>query len=391
MIAKLLMAHWSGFPGRLVLGWVGAYWPLLAVVSVAVGALGGCVVWWARGVRSAEAARAVWLSVQTPVSVAAGDSAGVFVRGVVGALHRTRRVGVGARHVVLEVVASAEGARLGVWVPPRVDRAQIAAAITSAWPGAVVTCVTAPPLVRGRRVTAVEVTARQGVWAPWIQPRSAGRPPLGGDPFGGVLERLSARASGEVGFVQLVLGTYHRATVARFAGKAVVAVLSELLALVRFAVYGPRTTAAPARSGSGAAVSVSPYAAARQRALAAKQAAGLHVTATLRVGVASDGPLPRGRAVAASIAGGFDAIADSDDSGGLVTHRARAAAYRVSARRPGRAFVATVAEVAALWHLPADAARYGLPVTRSRTRAARPGLPRPTGSLVMPRPWYEKR
>ncbi len=345
-------------------------WQLLIVGALAVVLVCWVARRWVRRWREREAAGAVWLRIETPATVA-GD-AGVFARRVAGVLHRTRRFGVRARHIVLEIHADAQGAQIGVWVPPGVDRAQMAAAITGAWPGAVVTPTAAPSLACDRRVVAVEVTARNGVWAPWIEPRATGRTTRAGaaDPLGGVLERLCARAEGQTGFVQLVLGTYYRRTAPRLVSKALGAGLSELLALARFAISGTHTT--PARTGPAPALS--PLAAARQQAQHAKQAAGPHLTATLRVGVSSAEPLPHGRALLASIAGGFDAIADCAESGGLVTHRTRDRVYRVSVRRPGRAFVATAAEVAALWHLPADAARYGLPVVRARSRTASPGL-----------------
>ncbi|MET8871700.1 hypothetical protein [Nocardia sp. NPDC004604] len=398
MIAKLLTGHL--FDPRELFGMlervVMARWQLLIVGALAVALVYWVLLRWVRRWREREAADAVWLRIETPATVVAGD-AGVFARRVAGVLHRTRRFGFRARHIVLEIHATAQSAQIGVWVPPGVDRAQIGAAITGAWPGAVITHTAPALLVRDHRVVAMEVTARNGVWAPWIDPRATGRTTQRAgvtdpDPLGGVLEQLSTRAEGETGFVQLVLGTYYRRTVPRLVGKAVAAGLSELLGLVRFAISGTTTTAAR----TGPAPTLSPLAVARQQAAQAKQVAGPHFTATLRVGVSSAEPLPHGRALVAAIAGGFDAVADCADSGGLVTRRTRNRVYRVSVRRPGRAFVATPAEVAALWHLPADAARYELPVVRARSRTARPGLRLPgcttpqaehrNPSLRLPRP-----
>jgi len=371
MVAKLLTGHLFDIGGlpRVLLSAVLARWQLLTVLAVAVVLVCWVLARWVRGWRAAEAARAVWLGIEIPAPVI-GD-AGVFARRVAGTLHRTRGCGVRARHVVLEVHATTAGARMGVWVPPGVDPTAIDAAITDAWPGAVVT-TTPVPKVPERRGVALEVTARNGVWAPWIAPRPATRQTAaGGDPLGGVLDRLSTRAGGECGFVQLVLGTYYRRPAVRGLATVVNAGLSEVMALLRFALFDVRTT-----PGARPAAPASPVAAARLEALYAKQAAAPHFSATLRIGVASAEPVPHGRAIVAGIAGGFDGIADSIHGGGLVTHRTRHRAYRVSARRPGRAFIATTAEVAALWHLPADAARYGLPVVHARTRNPRPGLPR---------------
>ncbi|WP_216897127.1 hypothetical protein [Nocardia alni] len=378
MITKLLTGqldprHLLGVLERTIM----ARWPLVLVFALAALLVWWVARYWVRRWREEEAGRAVWLRVHTPASVVGVGDAGVFARRVAGVLHRTRRIGVGARHVVLEVAATGEGTQIGVWVPPGVDRAEIAAAITGAWPSAEVTATAVPALgLNGGVVVAKEVTARNGAWAPWIDPHPAtstmmvGRGPHAADPLGGVLERLAARGAGETGFIQLVLGTYHRATVSRLLLKALDWGLSEFLALLRFAISGPRSATAAPR----AAVSPAPLASAVQKAVTAKQAAGPHLSATLRVGITSAGPLPHGRAAIAQIAGGFDAVATAPGSGGLVTHRTRHNGYRVAVRRPGRRFVATIAEVAALWHLPTDAARYGLPTVRSHDRAARPAL-----------------
>ncbi|WP_157186142.1 hypothetical protein [Nocardia jiangxiensis] len=366
MIAKLLthQFHWPD-----VVGLVAAYWPLLAVLAgmlaFVVSIVWVCVRRW----RAREAARAVWLDIEVPASVTA-EAAGVFARRMAGGLHRTRRVGVAARHVVLEIVATAAGARMGVWVPPRMNPGVVTAALTDAWPGAKVT-VTTPPALAGRAM-AVEVTARNGVWAPWTGTRLSARtgPAPVPDPLSGVLGRLCARPAGETGFVQLVLAPYYRRTLPKLLGKALGVGLSELLALVRTLYADPRTSTSVRPAP---AASLPPLAAARQSAETAKMAAGPHLSATLRVGLVSEGPVPRRDAVW-EIEGGFDAIADAA-VGGLRSRRVWSG-HRVLVRRPGRTFIATVSEVAALWHLPADAARFGLPVVHARTRTARPSVPR---------------
>ncbi|WP_024802315.1 hypothetical protein [Nocardia sp. BMG51109] len=378
MIAKFLTGEWS-IPGDLfamLARAAAAHRVLLTVLAVAAVL---AVVAGARSVRrwrAREATRAVWLRIQTPAATVTGD-AGVFARRITNVLHRTRRIGVRARHLVLEVHASADRTQIGVWVPPGIDHDEITAAITGAWPGATVTRTTPPIIAEHRAVVAKEVTARHGPWAPWIDSHPT-RAPIGStrqttavDPLDGVLERLTARAVGETGVVQLVLATYHRRTLARLLMRGAAAALSELLALLRFALSDTRRTTTGARP---AASSVPPLATAAQKAMQAKQAAGPHLSATLRVGVTSTQPIPHGRAAAAQIAGGFDAVATASDSGGLVTHRTRYRRYRTEVRRPGRRFIATPAEVAALWHLPADPARYGLPTVRARTRSARPAL-----------------
>ncbi|MGF6882075.1 hypothetical protein ABIA39_002674 [Nocardia sp. GAS34] len=60
-------------------------------------------------------------------------------------------------------------ARIGVWVPPRMNPGLVTAAVQDAWPGAKVTATTTPAL--DGRVVVVEVRARNGVWAPWTETR----------------------------------------------------------------------------------------------------------------------------------------------------------------------------------------------------------------------------
>ncbi len=331
MVAKLLT---DGFdPRRLFFGLVrllAAHWLLVAALAC-VGVLVGTVAArWVRGWRAGEAARGVWLQVQVPAQVSA-EAAGVFARRVAGGLHRTRGLGVAARHVVLEIVATATGTRIGVWLPPQQDPGPVTAALADAWPGAKITRVV-PPALDGHMV-AVELTARYGAWVPWTDVRPAAKtgPAPVPDRLAGVLEGLQARPEGETGFVQLVLAPYYRRTGPRLLGKALGKVLDELMAMARMLYADPRAPA-PARP---ATPSLSPMVSARQQAERAKMAASPHLSATLRVGLVSAGRVPRGRMRVAGIAGGFDAIADSPDTGGLVTRRVRGA-YRVVARRPGR-------------------------------------------------------
>ncbi|MBH0778739.1 hypothetical protein [Nocardia bovistercoris] len=358
-----------------VAGWLWARWPWVVLatgVSLLVSTgVSGC----ARGWRAREARGAVWLDVSVPATVTA-EAGAVFARRLAGGLHRTRRVGIGARHLALEFVATGAGTRVGVWIPPRENPAPIAAAIRDAWPGATVTTTT-PPALAGR-VTAVEITARNGAWATWTDPRPATRAGTGGrggavvsDPLAAVLEGLADHSTGHTGFTQLVLTPYHRRTVTRFLGKALLFGASEILAMARMLLRDNGTRAVPVRS----AVPPSAVREAGERAQRVKMATAPHFSATLRVGLVSRARVAGGRVLVSAVAGGFDAIADSPDTGGLRTRRVRDR-YRVSARRPGRGFVATVAEVAALWHLPADAARFAIPVVRARTRTARPSVPR---------------
>jgi hypothetical protein len=151
-----------------------------------------------------------------------------------------------------------------------------------------------------------------------------------------------------------------------------------------------RSSLAPSRRGRGRASTSDPVGAsdpavlAARKALDAKRAAGPHLGATLRIAATTptrtrirgrgrrghddDG---RARAIAVDIAAGFDLIATATPLRGRWIHGGEPAMLRT----PGGGFVATLPELAALWHLPSEPDRYQLPAAATTQR--RPGLSLP--------------
>jgi hypothetical protein len=195
--------------------------------------------------------------------------------------------------------------------------------------------------------------------------------------------------------------------VAHGAGKILLWTLYAMIGLLREAMFSPRAGHRPAapsqrergvpslgyplgmgglsdarsaaeglRGGPVASRAVDPVTAAGNRERMLKQGTRPLLHATLRVATltaSSTASRRCGARLAGQVAIGY----------ALALPRAQIRPYRtrrfdraVRARRPGRGFYTTLAELGALWHLPAEPARYRLPDPAARNRAARPDVPR---------------
>jgi hypothetical protein len=370
-----------------------------------------------------EAAAGLWWEITAPARPTPGASVAAC-QAIGGVLRRTHRRGLLPPRVALEFLAaptiatdpgaadeSAAGVRVAVWVPPRMPGATLIAALRAALPGAVIAPAEtgspwpAPTGARGgkpgRAVSVVELSPQGGVWAPLIDPTIAPRtgggagtgwagPRVEAEPLRAVLAALARCAAthgpGEVAGVQLVVraapagrssflgagGGGVGAGLVQLLGRAVSVLALELLDIFTPG-RPPRATSRTA--GEARRAPVDPVQAAAVKAHDAKRAAGPHLAVTLRVAVATAAGAPEGvrRARLAAILGGYDLVTTP-----LHTHprRGRRAAERLAARLPGTWFMATTAELAALWHLPTDPARHGLSAPPARDITPPPVLPR---------------
>ncbi|MFI7003633.1 hypothetical protein [Nocardia sp. NPDC050175] len=334
------------------------------------------LLWWvgSQMVRASDSEQAVWVRI-TPPAHLPPDASVRFARSLAGVLHRTRRYGWRPRYVACEFVAVDSVMGLGVWVPPAISPQAVIAAVTGAWPGARAVVTAVPDVsvlggVRGR-----EVRPRGGEWSPVVEPSSAASGVRAGvdtvDPLGQVLTMLAGRGRGEAGCVQVIVSAQRGTRSGRPALRALDALLAfgQEMGQEFTRINGGTSAGAPPRT-----TPVDPVEAVRSRAIVAKKASGPHLRVTVRVAVAGPAPTWQHRAQVALIAGGYDAVATAGD--GLITRRVYRSAVKVGSRRPGAGFVATVAELGALWHIPADAALYGIDTTDARIRAPRRDLPR---------------
>lgn len=386
-----------------------ASWPL-AVLAAAL-LLAGTGVLAASALRTArirEAARACWVEVVPPAEVPEGG-AGALWQTLATMVAHTRRFGFGSRHLVAEFVNESGRTRVGLWVPPSLKASAVADAVRRCWPGARTT-ITRPPHPGGDgwsvpsgagcgRLVACEVMPGAGAWTPLLDPgsrASSSAPPkrTDVDPLSGVLGALADTGEDEWACVQLVvsprqLRASNTTTSSSGVGgpwwaRALIG-LARLPGHVLIWVFDVMTSHPSNATGSGrsrpqpvSAVPDDPVTAARNRATVTKRAYGRHLCATLRVAVTASGTRGQRRAAVYAVADGYGLAASET----MLRTRHLARPYRsVTGRRPGRMrdrFMVTLPEAAALWHLPADPARYGIAAVVAHTRDAEPGITRMT-------------
>lgn len=351
--------------------------PIAATVAGAVlaGWVGARLVLGARAARSRR--RCCWLAVGVPAEV---DPSGgeAFWRAVAVALRRGWRDALTARPTVaFELVASASGTRIGLRVPAGVNAAALARALTAAWPGATARTQRAgPPLPRGARAAGGQLRPRGAEWLPL-----AGEPRRGGvDPLRGVLGQLVDLAPDQTAVVAVAVRLARRRRVTRACAAAGIGpgrrpwrgvhlLLDMLEALPPGG--GARHTPAAGRPGTD------PLRLADARAGVAKltdtplwEVSVGYAVATNAAGFAARRAM---RAAAAGIAMGFGSYP------GLVSRRLARPVAALATGRTGNAFLASTGELAALAHLPVDAAVAGLVRAGARPVA-------PPGALAVPAP-----
>lgn len=354
------------------------------MLALTVGALLAVVVGRARrdAVKSSR-----WVEIIPPASMPR-DGAAALWHALAGLLHRTRRRGIAPRQLAVEFVADAGRVRAGVWVPPALPVGPVADAVTHVWPGARVQ-VAKPPMWTVEnggacgRVSAAEIFPVGGAWVPLTDPGPRLRPVEAGDadPLRATLARLARLGPGERACVQLIV-TPERATAARgrsWWARGLLVLLTlpfkALFAIVDLFLPGPSGANTPTVRPHGTDRAEDPATEARRKAIAVKQGHGPHLRVTLRV--AYTGPVGRWarRRAVDVLAGGFDLVAPLAS---LRTRATRRAGTRLDGRRPARArrsFAATVAELAALWHLPGEPTQYGMTDTVAHTRPPGRDLP----------------
>jgi hypothetical protein len=202
-----------------------------------------------------------------------------------------------------------------------------------------------------------------------------------------VLSALAECSEGEQACIQLVVsparvvrgGGRDRSWWARIALGILKAPFVIFLAVTDVLLSKGSTTSHTARTSPS---EEDPAVAAHRKAVAAKQAHGPHLHATLRLAIAS--PTSRGsrwHAIDTMVNGYDQAVSEST----LVAHTAHRHARQLWQRQPGgqqNRFMITLDEAAALWHLPDQPSQYGINDTTARVRRPRRDLPRLPGRRV---------
>jgi len=268
-----------------------------------------------------------------------------------GVLRRTWWGALGGRpHVGFELSWQAGRLGIGIWVPAGVPAARVAAAVQSAWPRASteVSPATAP-LPAGAALAAGELRLAEPEWF-------AVRTEHAADPYRMLLGALGSIGSEEAAVVQVLArpAAAHRYRRARKAATAMRTGRSMNI-LVRYIDFW-LTKGIPHPTG----LSGDPTRTADIRAITEK-CASVGFEAVVRYGVAS-AHAGRGtrRQLRSQAQGIVAAFALYDGHNRFTRRRLPRAARALAGRRLGRGDLFTVAELAALAHLPTDRAVTGL-------------------------------
>ncbi|MHB1850276.1 MAG: type IV secretory system conjugative DNA transfer family protein [Acidimicrobiales bacterium] len=276
-----------------------------------------------------------------------------------------RRVLFGQPHLGFELVASDAGLRISVWVPGGIPPGLVERAIEAAWPGArTETQPATPPLAGPGVATGGSLTLAAGEQYMLRTEHKV-------DPLRPLLGALAALGEGETACVQVLarpvtgqrLARLHKTATARRAGRPATRT-ARLLDLVTPGPATKPTAVDPTRAADVA--DILDKAAQPCWAIAIRYAVA--TTATDRQAKAR----LRGRAHAVATA-----FALFSGRNRLARHRLAHPARVLAARRPGKGNLVSVAELAALAHLPTDVAVPGLARAGANAVPPPPAVARP--------------
>ncbi|MDA8275763.1 MAG: type IV secretion system DNA-binding domain-containing protein [Actinomycetota bacterium] len=341
---------------------------LLAVVVVAVSR---------RRTAAGMASGARQVAVLAPPEVDA-DGASVLWSNLVALLRPAwRRATGGQPHLGFEVTAGPAGLGICLWVPATVAPGLVERAVEAAWPGAQTTTTPAvPPLPAGTSVTGGELRLGAGDHYPLKTDHRV-------DPLRPLLGALSGLSEHEQACVQVLarpvtgrrLRALSKAAVHRRNGRPP-GRAGRLLDLATPGASGPRAHPSdvdPARPADVAAI--------------LDKAAQPCWAVTIRYAVVTDQP---GRTAKAALRGRAHAVASAfavyAGRNHLDRHRLRHPARTLAARRLGRGDLLSVAELAALAHLPTDQTVAGLARAGAKAVAPPPAVAQLTQRTQLARP-----
>jgi Helicase HerA, central domain len=375
------VAHLLAQPREWVLVWGPVAGPVLAA-GLAV--LLGARRWWHHRCHDRLLTHARVVTVLAPPTVDPAGGQALWAH-LVGLLRPTlKRLLAGQPHLAWEYVFSQAGVAIRVWVPGVMPPGLVERAIEAAWPGAHTRTSTANPLLPaagvGRRCLVVGGHLRLA--RPEALPI---RTDFDTDPLRALLGAPMGLGPHEQACVQIlarpVTGT--RVIRARRAARRIhtggsAHIVSSLLDLITPGAHS-RT---PGRSGADPQTSLEHTAA--NRAIVAKYRGAQYET-VIRYAVTTVLPadatasqrrqareVSRGRAHALATS-----FASYTEHNHYTRHRLRHPTQAIAQRRPGRGDLLSVPELAALAHLPTDAAIPGLARAGARAIAPPPGIATP--------------
>ncbi|HUA96102.1 MAG TPA: type IV secretory system conjugative DNA transfer family protein, partial [Acidimicrobiales bacterium] len=286
-----------------------------------------------------------------------------------------RRILGGQPHLSFELVASDGGLTIALWVPGTIPPGLVERGVEAAWPGArTETVPAAPPLIGDGMATGGALCLALPEHYPLRTDHKV-------DPLRPLVGALTGLGETESACVQILarpvtgrrLGRVHKAAVARRAGRPA----SRLGRLVDLVTPGPAVQAPATDPSRGADVTdILDKAAQPCWAIAIRYAVA--TTATDRQ---ATGRRAADRQAAARLRGRAHAVASAfalfSGRNRLDRHRLRHPAEILAGRRLGRGNLVSVAELAALAHLPTDPAVPGLARAGANAVAPPPAVARP--------------
>jgi hypothetical protein len=264
--------------------------------------------------------------------------------------------------VAFECHADATGLRIGLWVSPTVSAAGVARAVEAAWPGARAAITTPPKLPPAGRVSGGQARLAGPDWFPLSVDQA------GGDPIRGLLSTLVGDDTGQASVVAVLArpAAGRRIARARRAARAIrrgqpTSATGRALDLLhnRSTVGRPSAYADPLALGD-------------VREITAKVAAAPHFEVAIRYAVTGSAGRDGRRRRRARLRQISAALGLYTGRNHLVGHHLGRPAGALAGRRLRRGFLASAPELAALAHLPAEPAGYGLPAAPARTVAPPP-------------------
>jgi len=350
----------------------------LAGLAVGVGLAGwvgvGLLFRW-RAARSRR--RGCWLEIGVPADVYPSGGE-VLWRAVAVALRRGWRAALTPHpSVSFNLVASAVGVRIGLRLPGGVNPGAFVRTVAAAWPGVTANVEQAGPhLPRGLTAAGGQLRPARAEWLPLTGENRRGGP----DPLRGVLGQLVELAPGQLAVLAVSARLARRRRITR--GHVATGIRPQthpwrpvhwLLDVLEGLLSGGRTR----RTRTTARPDTDPMRTADMRAGLAKltDTPLWEVSVSYAVATTASGFAARRacRATAAGIAMGLGVYP------GLTSRRLARPVQALTTGRAGSAFLASTGELAALAHLPVDAAVTGLVRAGARPVA-------PPGQLSVPTP-----
>lgn len=324
-----------------------------------------------RGARAASLRHGHWLHIDPPAQPPA-DGGTALWRQLAPLLSSRPSLAGGRLPVALEWIADAGRLRVGLWCSATVGVSAVTEAVETAWPGAQLTNTKPATLLPGHpspsrtRTSCGRVRLALPQGHPFVtnEGSATGRGDSAGDPLRGLLAALASPPAGGRAVLQVLIRPATGRSQRR-ARRAALALRTGVPAL-SFPLSGLRA----ARSAPAAPGPVDPIALADARAITGKLTDAPLFCVEVRVAVTTPSGRDGRRARNAWLRHVAGALGLYSGRQRLLLTRAHYTRRRINRRQPGSGFLASLHEIAALAHLPAEPSRYGIAIAPARAVAA---------------------